>query len=242
MSALAAASDIEVRVRAEVYSFLSTSVQYPRESVSLGLLEHIRFDDESLESARADVVNASTSDVPLLQAAHRVLFPAVESQDAPSYETAYSLRDVFRQAQVMADVAGFYRSQGLTVGGTIKDRPDGIGPELEFMGFLAAKQAQARATGHSDNEEICLDTQKLFLRDHLGGWGPDYGKRLTAVSEHAFYKALGLLLTGWIDTELAILGVEPQALEDIDDGVYLDAVPLADPHVNWDDLSCGGVV
>ncbi len=242
MSTLAAASDIEVRVRAEVYAFLSRSVQYPHESVSCGLLDHIRFDDELLESGRVDVVNASTHDVALLRAAHRVLFPAVESQDAPSYETAYSLRDVFRQAQVMADVAGFYRSHGLTVGGAIKDRPDGIGPELEFMGFLAAKQAQAGETGHSDHDELCLDTQRLFLRDHLGGWGPDYGRRMTAVSEHAFYQALGRLLTAWIDTELVILGVESQALDDIGDGVYSDAVPLADPRVSWDDLSCGGVV
>jgi hypothetical protein len=65
---------------------------------------------------------------------------------------------------------------------------------------------------------------------------------MTEVSEHSFYQALGRLLTAWIDTELAILGVEPQALDDIGDGVYSDAVPLADPHVSWDDLSCGGVV
>ncbi len=239
MSALAAGPDIEIRVRAEVYAFLSRSVQYPRETVSCGLLGHVQFDDEMLEVARIDVVDASAGDLASLQASHRVLFPAVESQDSPSYETAYSRHDVFRQAHVMADVAGFYRAHGLTVGGSKKDRQDGIGPELEFMGFVAAKQAFAVESGNSDASDLCVDTQKSFLRDHLGAWGPEYGNRMAAVSAHAFYIALGRFIAAWLRTDMERLGVVPLDVDEIAGG---QVVPLPDPQVGWDDLNCGGAV
>lgn len=239
MSASVAGLDIEVQVRAEVYAFLSRSVQYPRRPVVCGLLEHVRFDDELLEGGRASIVGASGGEVDSLQAAHRVLFPAVESQDAPSYQTAYSKRDVFRQGQVMADVAGFYRAHGLNVGGSTRDRPDGIGPELEFLGFLAAKQARALADGNADMADLCQDTQKSFLRDHLGAWGPEYGRRVAAVSHHAFYEALGEFLATWLESDMERLHVVPV---EIDAGMGGDAVPVPDPRVGWGDLSCGGVV
>jgi TorA maturation chaperone TorD len=239
MSASVAGLDIEVQVRAEVYAFLSRSVQYPRGPVVCGLLEHVRFDDEFLEGARASMVGASGGEVDTLQAAYRVLFPAVESQDAPSYQTAYSKRDVFRQGQVMADVAGFYRAHGLNIGGSTKDRPDGIGPELEFLGFLAAKQARALADGNADMADLCLSTQKSFLRDHLGAWGPEYGRRVAAVSHHGFYEALGEFLATWLESDMERLHVVPV---EVDAGLGGDAVPVPDPRVGWDDLSCGGVV
>jgi TorA maturation chaperone TorD len=241
MSALAAGSDVEIRVRAEIYAILARSVQYPRVRVNFGLLDHVRFEGGLLDSARSDVVEASMGSVQSLQAAHRVLFPAVESQDAPSYETAYSRHDVFRQSEVMADISGFYRAHGLNLGGHVKDRPDGIGPELEFMGFLAAKQAHARTSGLSDAEELCLDTQRSFLRDHLGRWGPDYGQRMAAVTCHAFYGALGRLLSAWISTDMDILNVEPLEADAIGGDASPDTVPIADPRVRWDDLSCGGI-
>jgi len=242
MSPLTANADIEVRVRAEVYAFASSAVRYPQEPVNCGILNHVRFDDESLEEARADMVAVSTDDVTSLQAAHRVLFPAVESQDAPAYETAYSQRDVFRQAHVMADVAGFYNAHGLLVGGSQKDRPDGLGPELEFMGFLAAKQAHAFAQENRDGVELCLDSQRSFLRDHLGGWGPEYGRRMAAVSDHEFYDGFGRFLTAWLDSDMDRLGVVPTGVDEINDGISGDEAPVPDPIIGWDDQDCLGAV
>jgi TorA maturation chaperone TorD len=168
------------------------------------------------------------------------LFPAVESQDAPSYQTAYSRRDVFHQSQVMADVAGFYHAHGLGVGGSTRDRPDGIGPELEFMGFLAAKQVHAAASDRADMAELCLATQKSFLRDHLGGWGPEYGRRMTAVSDHGFYRALGRFLTEWLETDMDRLNAVPLRIDDFGD--HDDVEPVPDPHFGWDDSGCGSAV
>lgn len=238
MSAVATEARLEARVRADVYAFLSSVIPYPTAKPNLGILEHVAFEDGPLEAARQAVVAAET-DVESMRAQHRILFPAVESQDAPSYETAYSKHDVFRQGQVMADVAGFYRAHGLKSGGKRKDRPDGIGSQLEFLGFLAAKQDQALADDNQDAADLCVETQQLFLADHVGGWAPEYGRRVAAVSDDPFYDAVGRFLTAWLDSDMERLGIVPIEIDGTPGG---DAVPVPDPHVGWDDLSCGGVV
>lgn len=241
MSALATQERIETQVRANVYQFLSSVIPYPKATPNLGVLEHVEFEDEPLETARQALLGAPT-DVASLQAQHRILFPAVESQDAPSYETAYSKHDVFRQGQIMADVAGFYRAHGLQQGGKRKDRPDGIGSQLEFLGFLAAKQAQALAEENHDAVDVCVETQRLFLADHVGAWAPDYGRRVAAVSTDPFFIAFGDFLTLWLETEMEYLDAVPSELDlGADMGPAGTATYVADPRVRWDDagFSCG---
>ena len=241
MSALATEARLEARVRADVYAFLSSAIPYPKAKPNFGILEHVEFEDGPLEAARQAVVSSET-DIESMQAQHRILFPAVESQDAPSYETAYSKHDVFRQGQVMADVAGFYRAHGLKQGGKRKDRPDGIGSQLEFLGFLAAKQDQALADDNQDAADLCVETQQLFLADHVGGWAPEYGRRVAAVSDDPFFVAFGSFLTLWLETELDYLGVVPNDIDlGADMGPAGTATDVADPRIRWDDVgfSCG---
>ncbi|MEZ5175607.1 MAG: molecular chaperone TorD family protein [Acidimicrobiia bacterium] len=233
---------IEAAIRADVYGFLARVVPYPKAVPDVGSLRHVEFEDRALDECRIAIVEASDTDLASLQAAHRVLFPAVESQDAPSYETAYSKHDVFRQGQVMADVAGFYRAHGLKQGGERRDRPDGVGSELEFLGFLALKQALALSEGELDNAAFCVETQALFLQDHVGGWVPDYGRRVAAVSDHPFYVAFGNLLALWLEAEMDSMDVVPGE-PDLGAAMGPDgiATAVADPKIRWDEVgfSCG---
>ncbi len=64
---------------------------------------------------------------------------------------------------------------------------------------------------------------------------------MSAVSDHAFYRGLGRFLSAWLDMDMDRLGVVPLVVEDVD-GIAGDAVPIPEPTVGWDDLSCGGVV
>jgi TorA maturation chaperone TorD len=137
---------------------------------------------------------------------------------------------VFQQGEVMADIAAFYRAHGLQLGGMIRQRPDGIGPQLEFMGFLALKQAHALTTGTLDLADICVDTQRSFLADHLGSWGPEYGRRMAAVADHDFYRAVGSFLAMWLDADMERLGVVAVG---VGDGSDTAARPIAVPGVGW---------
>ncbi len=160
--------------------------------------------------------------------AHSHLFTAVESQDCPPYETSYSTRDVFRQTDVMADVAGFYRAHGVEVGGVERERPDHVAAELDFMSFMARKEAFALAHLGADEVAECARTQDLFLTDHLGCWAPSFGSRAAAVAEHPFHAAVGALVHHWVLADMAARGVEPAEVLD-------DPLPPPEP----DDGECG---
>jgi TorA maturation chaperone TorD len=137
------------------------------------------------------------------------VFTHIEPEDCPPYESAYGFVDVFRQTDVMADVAGFYRAHGLVVGGTERERPDNVVTELEFMSFMARKEAVALDQLGADEVDECRRTQASFLRDHLGCWGPDFGRRVSLLTDHPLLRASGALLARWIEADLAAFGVEP---------------------------------
>lgn len=160
--------------------------------------------------------------------AHGRVFTPVESQDCPSYETAFVPGDVFRQAHTMADVAGFYRAHGLAMGAVDRVRPDHIAAEMEFMGFMARKEALAVRQARDGRVRECRRTQRSFLRDHLGRWGPSFGDRLTTVADDPFFRAIGGLISGWLELDMADMDVEP-----------VDRLDRPVPLPELDDGSCG---
>lgn len=144
---------------------------------------------------------------------HRSLFPPVESRDLPAYESAYCGSDIFRQAQQMADIAGFYRAHGLAVGGSRRERPDHVAVELEFMALLAAKEADATLHLGLEHVEMCRHAQTLFLGEHLGRWAPIFAGRLAARADRGPYKEVAEALEMWIAAELQAYDTVPAPLE-----------------------------
>jgi DMSO reductase family type II enzyme chaperone len=229
-------SDIDHAVaRGGVYALLAGSFAYPTPEGRDGLRRTVvpvvaatGTDDAALDLLLAQALAVQDVADRELAAAHGRQFTHIESQDCPPYETAYGSRDIFRQSQVMADVAGFYRAHGLRTGGDERERPDHIATELEFMGFMARKEAMALDRLGPDEVDECRRTQAHFLEGHLAGWAPSLGRRMQAAAVHPFFEAMGGLLAHWVDWDGAGFGVEPDTVLD-------DPSPLPPP----DDGSCG---
>lgn len=223
----------EATARSAVYSFLSRSLALPTDTqreVILGavlpLVEQIETGDAHLDELLATAVHEQRVAADDLRRAHQGVFTHIESQDCPPYETAYDQREVFRQSAIMADVSGFYRAHGVKIGGAERERPDHIGAELEFMAFMARKEAYALDNLGPDEVAECERTQAHFLRDHLGRWAPSFGRRMAEVAEHPAFVAMGRLLAAWVEADMAAWGVtpsdrldEPQPMEPPDDGL-----------------------
>lgn len=230
------AADIgQAIARSAVYSLLAGSIAYPTTErrdelrrVVLPVAAAARTGDATLDELLTRMIDAQDTPDGDLRTAHGQQFTHIESQDCPPYETAYFSRDIFRQSQVMADVAGFYRAHGLQPGGDERERPDHIGSELEFMGFMARKEAVALDRLGTDEVDECRRTQAHFLADHLACWAPALGRRMQTTASHPLFEATGALLTGWVEWDCVGLGVEPSTVLD-------DPAPLPPP----DDGSCG---
>jgi nitrate reductase assembly molybdenum cofactor insertion protein NarJ len=153
--------------RSQLYRFLADALLYPAEDwlCDVPLLEPA-LDELNLSHYR---LRGSALDLADLQAEHRRVFGLTGSL---CYETEYGLPHEFRQSQEMADIAGFYRAFGFENGGLIRERPDYLSTELEFMHTLTLKEVYAREAGEQEHLEVCVDAQRKFLRDHLAHWLP----------------------------------------------------------------------
>ena len=207
---------METIARSAIYALLSHAISYPtadridalRTEVR-PLLTEVAMDDDELGRSLHAVLDSLDAPLAELQHAFDMQFSHITSPDCPAHETAFSIRDVFAQAQVMADIAGFFGAHGVEVGASEKERPDHIGAELEFMSLLARKEAHALHEGLIEQLDEIQRTQTMFLRDHLGCWGPSFGRRVAKLADSPLYKSAGELLTRWLEADMTALAVEP---------------------------------
>jgi TorA maturation chaperone TorD len=127
----------------------------------------------------------------------------------PPYETQYGAPHVFAQSEELADVGAFYRACGLA--SPAKERLDHVSVELEFMSFLALKEAYARFQGEEARVGETRELQAKFLADHLGRWAPAFLARF-----EPRWPDLSGRLRDWIGRECEALGARPAALRAID--------------------------
>ncbi len=151
--------------RAQVYRFLADAFIYP----AYNWLDDLPALDPILAELGFGCTppTASGVDLEALQTEHRYTLGL--SGSLP-YETEIGMPNEFRQSQEIADIAGFYRAFGFSVGGRVRERPDYLATELEFMCLLALKEAYAMQSSSPEQAEICEDAQRTFLQDHLGRW------------------------------------------------------------------------
>lgn len=205
--------------RGALYAFLARSLAYPHEqqltvlrSELVPILRAVRAEDDGLALALAAALAATDAPLDEIRAAHGALFPPVGRSELCVYESVYRTRDVFQEAEILADIAGFYRAHGLVVGGVERERPDHLAVELEFMAFLARKRAFALAELGRGRANSCRLAEAAFLREHLGSWGPLAGEQLARIATYPFYRATGSLLAVWLRADIASHGVSPAPL------------------------------
>jgi DMSO reductase family type II enzyme chaperone len=140
--------------------------------------------------------------------AHVATFGHVTLADCPLHETACTATDPFQQTQALADLAGFYRAFGLEVGGETGERADHLAIELEFMHYLAYREAWAREHHGTAQVALIRDAQRRFLEHHLGRWAPAVARAVTTRGEEPLRTAAELLAR-FLEDEHTRWGIDP---------------------------------
>lgn len=218
--------------RSCLYRLLSTLLSCPEEESFSGLnweeakeAAALLGSPWSLKEA-AESMRQCAGDPAELQSEYVRIFGHTIQSDCPPYETQYGSQhgamasqlggaQIFEQCQSLGDIAGFYRAFGLDVSDRAKERLDHISIELEFMAFLAHKEAYALTSDEKEHAEICREAQIKFLNDHLGRWLPLFTQRLSVVAKEGFYRELALLTERFLTFEVEAFGVQPLKVEEL---------------------------
>jgi DMSO reductase family type II enzyme chaperone len=188
--------------RAQVYQFLAAAFLHPGENWTedLPVLAEI-----GRELGVSDPTFSTWRDgLDSLQSEHRRVFGLAGSL---AYETEYGLPHEFQQSQELADIAGFYHAFGFTLGGNVRERPDHLAVELEFMYILTLKEVHASQRGTPEQVETCIDAQRTFLRDHLGRWIELFAAAVCHSATDGPYTALACFTKDFVQADVQRLGV-----------------------------------
>ncbi len=134
---------------------------------------------------------------------------ATLTADMSPYEGQYGTLNLYQQSEELADVAGFYRACGLTA--PVTERVDHLAVELEFMSFLAQKEAYALHESQLDRAEDMRELQKKFLTEHLARWVPSFAARFERREPK-----LAAELREWVMSDLRALGGEMAQVRFVD--------------------------
>jgi TorA maturation chaperone TorD len=187
--------------RRDYYKLLA-DCYYPPDA---GLCELLRGLDRSKGTPYAEIANKApmASELESLRIDYARLFLGPYELFAPPYGSVY-LEDPTRvMGESTINARNTYAKEGLHV--LIKETPDHIAIELEFMHYLVSKQIESSLHDDSDNASAYLAKQKEFLETHLSVWVPEFVDRMTANAETAFYRELAHCTGTFVKEDLRLL-------------------------------------
>jgi TorA maturation chaperone TorD len=182
--------------RANSYKFLSECYYLPDEKFVQKIVDAAqtnRFFDE-LEDCIPPAVELDSLRIDFTR-----LFVGPFKLLAPPYGSFY-LEDSRIMGESTIDVRNWYKKEGLDV--VIKDAPDHIAMELEFMHYLVAKQTQVTNEGNLQDIQLYQQKQKSFLDSHLARWLPEFLENVQKNAQTEFYRRLALLTKMFVEMDL----------------------------------------
>ena len=121
---------------------------------------------------------------------------------APPYGSVY-LEDSMMMGDSTVDVRNCYESEGLDI--VIKDAPDHIAIELEFVYCLVARQIEAASDANLQVLQSCRLKQSSFLQAHLGRWISEFAENVKNNAKTEFYRNLARLTEMFVQNDMKTL-------------------------------------
>jgi DMSO reductase family type II enzyme chaperone len=101
--------------------------------------------------------------------------------------------------KTMEEAVRFYNFFGLTLSETQRELPDHLTTQLEFLHFLAFREAEVLEEGADPGS--WQRAQRDFVARHPGRWVPELRKRLEAEQPMPFFRELICRLASFLESE-----------------------------------------
>ena len=185
--------------RAESYKFLSECYYLPDKE----LIQKIA-DLAQTDHPFAELGNYIATGVELesLKIDYSQLFVGPFKLLAPPYGSVY-LEDSRFMGDSTIDVRNWYENEGLDI--VIKEAPDHITMELEFVYYLVVKQIEAIKDSNLQEVQSYLQKQSSFLQTHLLRWLPEFAGNIQKSAQTGFYKQLAQMTNDFVQNDISVL-------------------------------------
>lgn len=137
-----------------------------------------------------------------LRADYMKLFEGPGMPKAPLWESVYTNEEenlIFQEETLY--VRDWYKRYGLQIQNLYKEPDDSIAYELQFIGHLTSKAADALLEGNDEEAREILEARQRFCSKHLLCWGFEWCILAAKEAGTTFYEGLAHLVEG-ILTEL----------------------------------------
>lgn len=127
----------------------------------------------------------------------------------PPYESIYSSANEKQpNMAVTVSVKKEYADAGVVLPDDVKDQPDFVGLELDFMRYLTEKEAQAWKQQNRKGAFAFMEKEQTFLIDHILKWIPRFCDIMQEKASLGFYQGIAKLTKGFVVNEASKLTQE----------------------------------
>ncbi len=192
--------DVHAARRANMYYVLARVLRPPRdwEPELAALVEEACLEMEpplpELGRALSAEMEAGSNDGEALQVAHAKLFLGPFEIKAAPWAAFYLEKEPQLMGPSSQYAARAYAEAGLAPGEKLRDTPDHVTHELEFMYYLAFGEA-------TSGDPRWTERQTRFWREHLGRWLPRFADAVRDADVHPAYTRMADLLNAFAEQE-----------------------------------------
>jgi putative dimethyl sulfoxide reductase chaperone len=124
----------------------------------------------------------------------------------PPYEGVYAPTAQDALGQAMLSVKNVYAESGVVLPEEIRDQPDFIGFELDFMRYLTEKEARAWADGDFKEAITIAQKEQAFLDGHINTWVPGFCDVMFEEAQLDFYRGVARVTKGYVQGDANTTG------------------------------------
>jgi len=183
--------------RRDSYALLANCFHLPDEEL-IRALNALPESDSEFYSGLAHV--AGPDELESLRKDYSRLFIGPYKLLAPPYGSLYLEGKGEVMGESTVDALHRYKSEGVDV--RLKEAPDHIAIELEFMFFLISKELEGIRGSNLSDADAFQKKQKAFLEVHLGKWISRFADKVEAHAQTEFYKNLANLTKSFVEEDL----------------------------------------
>ena len=206
--------------RLEIYKKLVNCYHFPEKTLSeclITLRDKLKaINSKALPYADTMITELNAQSIDILAVEYTRLFIGPYSLPAPPYGSIYIEKERKVMGDSTMDALKHYQDFGLKIASSLKEVPDHITIELEYIYFLIYKEIESIQFNDPEVTQAYMIEQVSFLTDHLNRWLPDFTKNIVANSSVEFYRSLANMTKMFIEEDIDFLeGVYKSAVSNI---------------------------